>query len=106
MKIQGQWEKSQVSTGRWVYPNGTYFEGNFENNKPKGTGVWHFKNGNVLDGEYEHRPKGEDEEEEEEPPEEEGEEGEERAPKPKFDLVWHSQTNIAQSAAFVNSVEQ
>jgi hypothetical protein len=103
MKIQGQWAKSQVSAGRWVYPNGTYFEGDFENNKPKGTGVWHFKNGNVLVGMYEHKPKGEEEEEE---AEEEPEEGEEKVKKPKFDLVWHSQTDIAQSAAFVNSVEQ
>lgn len=38
--------------GRWTYPNGTYFEGDFENNKPKGMGRWHFHNGNVLEGCY------------------------------------------------------
>jgi hypothetical protein len=109
MKIQGQWTQGQIKCGKWIYPNGTYFEGDFENNKPKGMGVWHFKNGNVLEGEYEHKAKGEDDEEEEPAAEEEEGEEDESMPKvvkPKFDLVWHSNTNIAQSAAFVNSVEQ
>ena len=60
-----------------------------------------FKNGNVLDGHYEQKPK--EGEEEEEPAEEEGEEG--APPKPKFNLIWHSATNIAKAAHHVNSVE-
>jgi hypothetical protein len=76
-----------------------YYEGEFENNKPKGQGKWLFKNGNALDGYYEQKPKSEEEEEAEELPE-----GEE--PKPKFDLIWHSDTNIALAAHLVNSVEQ
>ncbi len=35
-----------------MYPNGTFFEGQYDKNKPKGTGKWNFDNGNVLDGEY------------------------------------------------------
>jgi len=79
-----------------------YYEGAFENNKPSGKGRWVFKNGNQLTGNYEQKKKGEDGEEE--PPEEELEEGQE--PKPKFTLIWHSDTNIAEAAHMVNSVEQ
>ena len=52
--------------GKWIYPNGMYYEGTFENNKPKGDGKWVFKNGNVLNGTYTQKPKelGEGEEEE------------------------------------------
>jgi hypothetical protein len=39
-------------SGRWTYPNGTYYEGDFQNNKPKGNGSWHFQNGNELAGKY------------------------------------------------------
>lgn len=35
-----------------MFPNGTYYEGKFTNNKPNGEGVWHYNNGNVLDGGY------------------------------------------------------
>jgi hypothetical protein len=56
-----------------------------------------------LDGDYEQKKK-EGEEEEEEVPDEEGEEG--APPKSKFNLIWHSATNIAESAHKVNSVEQ
>ena len=96
-----------MTRGRWIYPNGMYFEGNFENNKPKGEGVWVFKNGNRLSGTYEQKPKvaGEDEEAPADPEEEE-EGGAAAVKKPKFDLVWHSHTNITEAAQKVNSVEQ
>jgi hypothetical protein len=38
--------------GKWVFPNGTYFEGKFTKNKPNGSGIWHFANGNVVKGEF------------------------------------------------------
>ncbi len=41
-----------MSKGKWLYQNGTYFEGNFDNNQPKGSGAWHFKNENIVKGEY------------------------------------------------------
>ena len=63
MKLFGQWKQEKISSGRWIYPNGVYYEGTFENNKPSGKGKWVFKNGNVLDGNYEQKKKGEDEEE-------------------------------------------
>jgi len=75
-----------------------YYVGSFENNKPKGDGKWVFKNGNVLEGEYEQKPK--QLEEDEEPAEEE----EGTVKKAKFQLEWHSHTNISDAAHRVNSL--
>ena len=36
MKIVGDWFNGQVIKGKWIFANGTYFEGKFENNYPKG----------------------------------------------------------------------
>ena len=57
MKIVGDWFNGQIIKGRWIFENGTYFEGKFENNYPKGEGVWHFANGNVVKGEFTHEIK-------------------------------------------------
>ena len=38
MKFVGEWSGGQIVTGNWKYPNGTYFSGPFDNNKPKGKG--------------------------------------------------------------------
>ena len=85
--------------GKWIYPNGMYFEGKFENNKPKGEGKWVFKNGNVLCGEYDQKEKVPDEDE---PVEEE----EDEKKKKQYTLEWNSYTGIADAAHKVNSVEQ
>ena len=98
MKLVGTWEKCQMKTGQWIYPNGLYWKGNFENNKPTGKGTWYFKNGNTLEGEFSQVEPVVD-------PDAEIPEEEEGAPKKK-DLVWQSATNIAESAHQVNSVEQ
>lgn len=105
MKMTGDWENGQITTGQWIYPNGLYFQGSFANNKPVGEGTWFFKNGNTLQGSFEQKPKvkGEDEPPSEEETNEAGEPAEKKA---KFDLVWNSRTNIAASAHQVNSVEQ
>ena len=52
MKYVGTYKGGQIVTGKWLYPNGSYFEGNFDNNKPKGRGKWNFENGNVVEGDY------------------------------------------------------
>ena len=44
--------KGQMISGKWQYVNGTFFQGNFDNNKPKGLGEWSFKNGNKVQGVY------------------------------------------------------
>ena len=53
-KIVGNWFNGEIIEGKWIFANGTYFEGKFENNYPKGQGEWHFANGNVTKGEFTH----------------------------------------------------
>ena len=63
-----------------------FYEGTFENNKPKGDGKWVFKNGNVLHGTYTQKEKeaGEDEE-----PADDAGDGEDCiVKKPKVTLDW------------------
>ena len=52
MKYVGNWKSGQMVTGKWLYPNGSYFQGNFDNNQPKGHGKWNFENGNKVEGDY------------------------------------------------------
>ena len=52
MKFVGTFSEGNIVNGKWMYPNGTYFEGNFDNNMPKGVGKWHFENGNSVEGLY------------------------------------------------------
>ena len=52
MKFFGKWKGGQIITGQWKYPNGTFYEGAFDNNKPRGKGKWVFQNGNTVEGEY------------------------------------------------------
>jgi hypothetical protein len=32
MKYVGSFKSGQFVKGKWIYPNGTFFEGNFDNN--------------------------------------------------------------------------
>lgn len=113
--------------GRWVLPNGVFFEGNFENNKPKGQGKWRFPDTNVCQGTYEQKEKEEgeaDEEEEEEKKKEEekvDEEDEEDKDqdqpdddepqdenpeeKKKFKLIWRSSANLLSSASQIKEIQ-
>ena len=52
MKFVGSFKGGNLINGKWIYPNGTFFEGNFDNNQPKGEGKWNFENGNVVKGVY------------------------------------------------------
>ena len=52
----GEYSNGEVVEGKWIFPNGTYFQGKFEKNKPKGEGHWHFANGNVVKGEFTQQP--------------------------------------------------
>lgn len=104
MKMTGEWTNGQLLQGQWIYPNGVYFQGSFERNKPKGPGTWFFKNGNTLEGTFEQKDVVKDDGEITEPELSEG--GTEKPKKAKFDLVWNTSTCIAASAHQVNSVEQ
>ena len=52
IQLEGKWEKNLLVEGRWILPNGTYYEGKFANNKPVNEGRWYFKNGNICNGVY------------------------------------------------------
>ena len=52
MKYIGEWVENRFVKGRWTYPNGSYFEGEFQNNKPRGKGKWVLCNGNIVEGDY------------------------------------------------------
>ena len=40
--MEGKWEDSKFVEGRWILPNGNYYEGTFKNNKPDGKGNFSF----------------------------------------------------------------
>lgn len=52
MRLVGDWEDNKIVRGRWILPNGTYYEGEFSDNKPNKQGTWYFKDGNQLKGTY------------------------------------------------------
>jgi len=52
MKIAGEWENGKILKCKWIFPNGTYFEGPFINNFPKDEGVWYFTNWNIVKGSF------------------------------------------------------
>ena len=52
MKFVGKWKSGEIVSGQCKYPNGSFFQGTFDNNKPKGKGKWVFQNGNTIEGEY------------------------------------------------------
>lgn len=54
MKVVGDWVNGEITKGRWIFPDKTYYEGEFEENLPKNKGKWLFSNGNELNGEYFH----------------------------------------------------
>lgn len=39
MELFGDWNENQILQGKWVFPNGTIYEGQFKNNKPNGIGI-------------------------------------------------------------------
>jgi len=51
-KLKGEWSKGYITSGQWIFPNGTFYSGKFRYNKPIGKGVWVFPNGNQMMGEY------------------------------------------------------
>eukprot|EP00831_Metopus_contortus_P028637 TRINITY_DN2373_c0_g1_i13.p1 TRINITY_DN2373_c0_g1~~TRINITY_DN2373_c0_g1_i13.p1 ORF type:complete len:169 (+),score=22.71 TRINITY_DN2373_c0_g1_i13:195-701(+) len=52
MKLVGTWTDGNFVKGKWVLPNGTFYEGDFDKNQPKGQGKWFFTNSNVVVGDY------------------------------------------------------
>jgi hypothetical protein len=85
-KLKGEWNKGQISSGQWIFPNGIFYSGKFRYNKPIGKGVWVFPNGNQLMGEYKQKELAGGEEEAVN--EEGGEEGEKKDPEVECTFVY------------------
>lgn len=52
IKLIGEWENGNLKHGKWLFPNGVYWEGNFVKNKPSGIGYWHFSDKNQVKSEF------------------------------------------------------
>lgn len=87
LKISGNWENGTLTYGKWIFPNGIYWEGKFKKNKPIDSGVWNFPDGNKVEGLFK---QAEDEEAEPLPDSEE---------KP-IKLTWETKNNIYNPEAF------
>jgi hypothetical protein len=48
----GFWADGKMMKGKWIFPNGSFYEGQFDHNQPKGNGIWKFASGNLVPGEY------------------------------------------------------
>lgn len=75
---------------KWVFPNGTYYQGAFTNNKPNGQGTWYFENGNQVSGAFQQKKI----------------EPEDDADPIAYQISWESDTKISDAAYQVNTVEQ
>ncbi len=100
IKLVGQWGAGNFVQGRWVLPNGTYYEGEFLKNQPNGRGIiaarirvgkWVFPNENVAEGDYAQA------EEERETPE-----GDKKM---EVKLTWKTAADIVKAGEKVNSCE-
>ena len=91
MRLVGEWEENKIVEGRWIFPNGTFYEGKFKDNKPDGQGVWKINNGNELCGSYKQTQiQNEDDPDN---------------PKVNIKLDWQSDVKIAESAWCINAHE-
>jgi len=54
-KMKGEWIDGKMTSGQWIFPNGTFWSGKFRYNKPNGKGVWVFRNGNQLTSTFEQK---------------------------------------------------
>lgn len=51
-QLVGDWVSGSITSGKWLFADGTTWHGRFKNNKPIGRGVFYFPNGNQQEGEY------------------------------------------------------
>ena len=85
-------------------PNNVYYDGAFENNKPKGAGTWYFNSGNCSTGVYEQKVL---EDEGDDPPAEEQSEDAEpmpEVPKVKVDCRFKPNLDLHQSAKLIKEM--
>jgi hypothetical protein len=61
-QLIGTWVDGKITAGKWAFKDGTCFNGDFVNNRPRGAGLFTFKSGNEQAGEWIERVVGDDEE--------------------------------------------
>lgn len=128
MQIEGEWNQGTCVKGRWVLPNGVYFEGDFANNKPVGKGKWICQGGNISEGIYEQKEKeegdGDDDDDadakkdDDKDPDDDDDDDKDQAPdddepaddipdeeKKKFKLIWRSSSSLLSSACQVKEIQ-
>lgn len=49
-QLVGEFKAGSITTGKWVFKDGSVFVGRFNNNKPSGKGVFYFPSGNQQEG--------------------------------------------------------
>jgi len=87
----GTWQGNNFVKGKWVLPNGTFFEGEFVKNQPNGKGKWVFQDGNNATGDYTQT------EEEKDTPE-----GDKKM---VIKLTWKTAGDLIEAASKVNTCE-
>ena len=104
-KLFGDWEAGKIVKGKWIYPEGLQFSGDFANNKPNGLGEWLFKNGNKAGGSYVQTKK-EWTDDEVQALKDAGKIAEDAEPPAVYDIAWVPSSNISESAELVNKVPE
>lgn len=51
-QLVGTWVKGAMSTGKWMWKDGSSWHGPFKNSSPLGRGVFYFSNGTTQEGEF------------------------------------------------------
>ena len=51
-QLTGCWFKGALTSGKWIWADGTVWLGTFRDSKPMGHGVFYFPNGTMQEGEY------------------------------------------------------
>ena len=105
-KLFGDWKEGKMQSGKWIYPEGQQFSGDFANNKPNDKGEWLFKNGNKAGGSYVQTEKVWTDEEIEALKAAGKMDADAEQPPKVFNITWVPSSNIAESAELVNKVPE
>merc|ERR1712146_266572 len=104
MKLEGKWDTAKFVKGKWILPNGVFYEGNFTANKPNGDGVWYFGSGNEAHGVYTQKKNEEEEEPEPAAGDDEDEEEQNQEPKVKVKLDFKARQFLYESAKLIKEL--
>jgi len=52
VQLVGSWSSDTFSSGKWIFKDGTVYEGEFDNSAPTGDGLFAFASGNAQMGDF------------------------------------------------------